>query len=71
MTTAARVEVCDELVEHVAVYAAERGDTGLEDLCDDVLAGDSDRCLVLDIIRNEHALQEWCERRPMRARTRS
>lgn len=65
------VTIDDELVEHVAVYAAERGDNALEDLCDDVLAGDSDRCLVLDIVRNEHALLEWCERRPMRARTRS
>ncbi len=56
-----------DLVEHAAVYAAERGDTALESLCDDALAsGDAD--VVLAVIREDRELQEWMMR-PSRRRS--
>lgn len=58
-----------ELIEHAAVYAAERGDSELEDLCDLVLAGDEPEETVFGIVRNESDLQEWMLR-PLRRRSR-
>lgn len=49
-----------ELVEHVAVYAAEHGDTALEQLCDDALAGATDEQLVLAAIGEDADLTAWC-----------
>lgn len=57
-----------ELVEHVAVYAAEHGDASLEITCDEVLAGLTDEELLHSIIREDAALTEWCQRE-RRART--
>lgn len=56
-----------DLIEHAAVYAAERGDTSLESLCDDALeSGDAD--VVLAVIREDSDLQEWMLR-PSRTRS--
>lgn len=52
-----------EVIEHVAVFAAEHGDGELEQLCDDVLAGDTSEELVLSIVDGSTELQEWCARR--------
>lgn len=56
-----------DLIEHAAVYAAERGDTALESLCDDALeSGDAD--VVLAVIADDRELQEWMLR-PTRTRS--
>lgn len=42
-----------QLIEHIATYAAERGDDAahvLEDMCDSALAGDTDEDIVLGIL---------------------
>jgi len=51
-----------ELVEHVATYAAERGDTELEQLCDDVLAGLTEESLLIAVVSGDPDLQEAVER---------
>lgn len=51
-----------ELVEHVARYAAERGDSELESLCDSALAGETDEQVVLAAIRDDDELAVWVER---------
>lgn len=51
-----------ELVEHVATYAAERGDTELEQLCDDVLAGLTEESLLLAVVSGDPDLQDAVER---------
>jgi len=51
-----------ELAEHVATYAAERGDTELEQLCDDVLAGLTEESLLLAVVGGDPDLQEAVER---------
>lgn len=57
-----------ELLEHVAVYAAERDLDGLESLCDAVLAGERNEDEVLSLIGCDDGLKEWCKR-PTRKRT--
>ena len=59
-----------ELVERVAVYAAEHGDTALELLCDDALAGTTDEQLVHAAIGEDADLTAWCGR-GQRYRSRS
>lgn len=51
-----------ELAEHVATYAAERGDTELEQLCDDVLAGLTEEALLLAVVSGDPEVQEAVER---------
>lgn len=41
-----------EAIEHVAVWAAEEGDTGLEAWCDSALAGNEDEFTLLSWARN-------------------
>lgn len=60
--TAARPRFEADLVEHVAVYAAEHGDTALELLCDDALSGASDEQLVISAIGEDADLADWCGR---------
>lgn len=47
-------------IEHLACYAAERGDVDLESICDIALSGDSfaNACLV-DIVENDPDLVAW------------
>lgn len=40
-----------EAIEHIAVWAAEEGDTGLESWCDSALAGNEDERTLLDWAR--------------------
>lgn len=62
-TLASPARVWDsELVEHVATWAAEQGDTALESLCDEMLAGVTDEDVLLDSIRNDPALLDAIER---------
>ncbi len=51
-----------DLVEHVAVFAAERGDIDLAQTCSDVQAGLTDEELLHSIIREDADLTEWCQR---------
>lgn len=51
-----------ELIEHIATYAAQNGDTDLEQTCDEVLAGLADECVLLSMVREDAALTEWCSR---------
>jgi len=47
------VEMTTEQVERTARIAAELGDTEMEKMCDDALAGITDACLVMDVVRND------------------
>lgn len=49
-----------DLVEHVAFYADQHGDTDLESLCNKVLAGKADEEDVFSAIREDSALADWC-----------
>ena len=61
-----------ELVEHLAVWAAEHERDDIETLCDGVLAGDVAEDVLLSMVRDEAALAEAIERgRNLGWRTRS
>lgn len=49
----------DQMVEHLAIHFAELGDTELERMCDEVLAGQTDDVLLLGIIKHDSSMQEW------------
>lgn len=49
-------------IEHVAVKAAELGDTELESMCDDALAGTSSPDLVTSAAHEDERYTEWMER---------
>lgn len=51
-----------ELVEHVATWAAERGDAPLETTCDEVHAGLTSESVLHAIIREDAELLEYVER---------
>ncbi len=51
-----------EQVEHVARHAAEAGDVEIESLCDDVLAGSTDSCILVDMIDCDPNVRAWMER---------
>jgi hypothetical protein len=50
-----------ELVEHIAVHAAERGDANLESLCDEVLAGETDEDVFMSAVYADQDLIEVAE----------
>lgn len=66
-----------QLIEHIATYAAEHGHCELEDMCDSVLAGDSDEDVVLAVLtaaRGEDVtdfddLPTYVDHRPWQTRT--
>lgn len=58
----------EQVVEHVATYAAERGDGDLEKLCDDVLAGHTDVELVFAAISDDDELAADVMYQPWRTR---
>jgi len=68
-----------QLIEHIACFAAEFGHTELEDMCDSVLAGDSDEGLVLGVLaaaRQEDVtdfddLPTYVDYRPWTSRSRT
>ena len=60
-----------ELVEHIATYAAQNGETDLEQTCDEVLAGLTDEDVLLGIVAEDAALMEWTERRYLTREGRS
>lgn len=51
-----------EHTEHIAVRAAERGDTDAESLCDRVLAGVASHEQLVDLIERDDDYFEWLRR---------
>lgn len=49
-------------IEHLALRAAEVGDTATESLCDDALGGRVDAAVVANLARSERDYTAWMER---------